>query len=59
MLVNKVVLGKRLHGCKVCQRATLISHLLFGDDALMFLRATEEKAGTVKEVLNIYERASG
>lgn len=36
-----------------------ISHLFFADDSLVFCRASEKDCRSVKEILKMYERASG
>jgi hypothetical protein len=48
-----------LHELKICRNAPGISHLLFADDALLFLEATEEQANRVHDALRIYERSTG
>ena len=44
---------------KICRQAPSVSHLLFADDTLLFFKAEEEQAIKVKEILNIYTRATG
>jgi hypothetical protein len=44
---------EELHGCR---HAPVISHLLFADDTLVFIKATEEQAVGIKKVLETYER---
>lgn len=48
-----------LHGCRVARTTPSISHLLFVDDAFLFFRATIEECVVVKEVLQVYHKASG
>ncbi|KAK9116203.1 hypothetical protein Sjap_015150 [Stephania japonica] len=36
-----------------------VSHLLFADDNIFFLGATSEDRRNLKDILSIYERASG
>lgn len=49
----------RLHRSSICRRAPSVSHLLFKDDSLLFYKATREECTTLKQALNLYERASG
>lgn len=37
----------------------ITTHLFFEDDSLLFMKATEEAAGKIKEVLHWYETTSG
>ncbi|CAJ2636477.1 unnamed protein product [Trifolium pratense] len=48
-----------LHGIKVCRRAPIISHLLFADDCFLFFKATVNEAIVLKNILSVYEAASG
>ena len=44
---------------KVCQRAPSVSHLLFADDSLILIRATEGDAKQLQDILDLYECCSG
>ncbi|XP_065879470.1 receptor like protein 29-like [Euphorbia lathyris] len=48
-----------IHGSRVCRRAPAVSHLLFADDAFLFVRANIGECRELKRLLNIYEEASG
>jgi hypothetical protein len=48
-----------LEGIMVGPSASMVSHLLFTNDSLLFFTATRESAEEVKEVLHLYCRASG
>lgn len=48
-----------LHGVSITNGAPHISHLLFADDYYIFFRVDATEAGVVKNVLSMYERASG
>jgi N-dimethylarginine dimethylaminohydrolase len=48
-----------LSGIKVVSSAPTVSHLLFADDSLLFLRANRESVEEIKDVLGLYYRASG
>ncbi|KAL5826781.1 hypothetical protein ACOSQ3_018622 [Xanthoceras sorbifolium] len=49
----------QLQGIKVASSAPSVSHLLFADDSLIFSRVTVEDCSHLKEILKIYEQASG
>jgi hypothetical protein len=44
---------------KVCPRALGVSHLLFADDTLLFLKAEEREAESTSKIIDTYARASG
>ncbi|KAL9665680.1 hypothetical protein QQ045_021101 [Rhodiola kirilowii] len=46
-------------GIKICRRAPVITHLLFANDSLLFLRLTHDSINCVRNLLNIYEKTSG
>lgn len=48
-----------IHGIKICRRAPIVSHLLFADDSLLFMRAVDQEVEFVKDLLHRYELASG
>lgn len=58
-LIQRKQDSRALHGCKIANRAPIISHLFFADDCYLFLRATLDEARCIKECLNLYEIASG
>ncbi|KAL0421421.1 UNVERIFIED_CONTAM: putative mitochondrial protein [Sesamum latifolium] len=47
-----------LRGLSVCRGAPSISHLLFADDTLIFCQASHECTLAIKEVLEVYRKAS-
>ena len=58
-LLTNAELEDRLHGVKICRRAPSISHLLFADDSLLFVRTTREEVRVIMEILQLYASASG
>ncbi|CAL1392116.1 unnamed protein product [Linum trigynum] len=58
-LINKSGKEKKIHGLKICNRAPVVSHLLFADDCIIFARATVEESKKLKEVHEDYEKESG
>lgn len=43
---------------KICRGAPGISHLLFTDDSLLFIKANRDQASRIKQVLTRYEKAT-
>jgi hypothetical protein len=50
---------QNLHELRICRRASGLSHLLFADDTLLFLEASESQAEVINRVLRLYERCTG
>lgn len=48
-----------LQGIRVCQGAPSINHLLFADDSMILMKASEENSDQLRQVLNLYEVCSG
>jgi hypothetical protein len=48
-----------LHELRICRNAPGISHLLFADDTLLFLEATEDQIVLVNDALWLYEKSTG
>ncbi|KAL9690018.1 hypothetical protein QQ045_010411 [Rhodiola kirilowii] len=59
MKIEEEAAGRRLKGVRVCQGAPMITHLFFADDSTFFMKATEQNAVCLKEVLRMYEAISG
>jgi hypothetical protein len=57
MLNHAAGLG-RISGVPICRGGTRINHLLFADDSLLFGKANLEEWRHIKEILDVYERAS-
>ncbi|XP_074293887.1 uncharacterized protein LOC141621071 [Silene latifolia] len=58
-LMRRAVEVRSLHGVRVAANAPLISHLLFADDSIFFMRTNMEEAEAVNAILQRYEHASG
>lgn len=58
-MVNAAEEAGRLQGITICANAPSITHLLFADDALLFLKANQENATYLQYVLQVYEACSG
>ena len=58
-LLNEATLNDSIKGYWICQEALPISHLLFVDDSVIFCGANNEEAQAVKDLLYLYEAASG
>uniref|UniRef100_A0A453H898 Reverse transcriptase domain-containing protein n=1 Tax=Aegilops tauschii subsp. strangulata TaxID=200361 RepID=A0A453H898_AEGTS len=48
-----------IHGVKDCPAAPRVSHMLFADDSMLLLKARQEEATALHEVLALYESCSG
>ena len=48
-----------IQGIFVTRSASKVSHLLFVDDNIVFLRATIQECGELKKILRDYEKVSG
>ncbi|KAL9682461.1 hypothetical protein QQ045_014259 [Rhodiola kirilowii] len=48
-----------MKGIKICNRALIITHFLFADDFMVFLKAKPEAIRCLKETLDRYEAVSG
>ncbi|KAL6202259.1 hypothetical protein ACLB2K_025971 [Fragaria x ananassa] len=47
------------HGLRVCEGAPTISNLFFADDSLLYARAFLQDCALVRQILKVYEEASG
>ncbi|KAL9679339.1 hypothetical protein QQ045_017197 [Rhodiola kirilowii] len=58
-LLNKYKGLGLIEGIKICRRAPAVSHLLFVDDSLLFLRVTQSSISWIKTILSIYGTVTG
>ncbi|XP_074267234.1 uncharacterized protein LOC141590552 [Silene latifolia] len=58
-MLRRAVEYQALHGIRVTAAASAISHLLFADDSIFFVRATIQEADVVNDILRRYEATSG
>jgi hypothetical protein len=58
-LLNQAEENGNLQGIKVCPGAPSFNHLLFADDSMVLLNATEQCAQHLQRILNLYENCSG
>jgi len=52
-LVRKAEARGDINGVKICNRAPIISHLLFTDDCFLFFRANTNQAEKMKHILEV------
>jgi len=57
-LLNAAESEGRLQGISICANAPSITHLLFTDDSLLLMKANEENARHLRQVLHLYEVCS-
>ena len=58
-LLHHAQLEGALSGVKMCQAMPSISDLFFDDGSVIFLKAKQEEAAALKQVLELYENCSG
>ena len=58
-LLNKAANHNDIHGIQMGKEGPILTHLLFADDSLIFLKATLEEVATLKGILHTYELAFG
>ncbi|KAL9683157.1 hypothetical protein QQ045_014973 [Rhodiola kirilowii] len=51
--------ANELRGIKICRDAPEVTHFLFADDSIIFLRASTTDATNLKKILTLYEDISG
>lgn len=58
-LIHEAERSQHLNGISICRGAPKISHLFFANDSLFFCNANGNECCKLKEILKIYESASG
>ena len=58
-LINDVARNNQLNGISIYRGAPKVSHLFFADDSLLFCKANSNERNKLKEILGLYESASG
>lgn len=58
-LIRKAELSGDIHGIRICRKAPTISPLLFVYDSFLFMLAIEREFVAMKNILSVYEQASG
>ncbi|CAM8957099.1 unnamed protein product [Rhodiola kirilowii] len=57
--LNLAVIRNRLSGVQICKKAPVVSHLLFADDSIFFIKAGAAEALSLKNIFRQYEGVSG
>lgn len=58
-MLNEVEVNGKVRGIKICRNAPSVSHLLFANDSLVLMEASEGAAQEVNRILSTYEQCSG
>ena len=58
-LIHQYEERKLIHGIRICNKAPIVSHMLFADDSYVYCKADTNEADKVLELLKVYEDASG
>jgi hypothetical protein len=58
-LLHDAEINRRISGVKICLTAPALTHLFFADDLVLLIKADEEEALALREVLDLYENCSG
>lgn len=51
--------SSQINGCRICNSAPAVTHLLFADNNFLFFKANGIEARAIKNLLNDYEDWSG
>jgi hypothetical protein len=58
-LLNRAEVEGELEGVRICDGPPSFNHLLFADDSLVLIKATQESATSLHNMLQLYEDCSG
>jgi hypothetical protein len=58
-LLNAAKEEGKLQGITICANAPSITHFLFVDDSLLFLKVDEDNVNYLQHILHLYEECSG
>ena len=58
-LINDAARNNQLNDISICRGAPKASHFFFTDDNLLFCKANSNEGNKLKEILGLYESASG
>jgi hypothetical protein len=58
-LISRAEATGDLTGIAICRGTPRVTHLLFADDCFLFFKACDRQAQTMKNILSLYEAASG
>lgn len=56
MLITNVVNEGRIIGMKLARIALMVSHMLFADDSMIFIKAIKDDVDIVTEILELYAK---
>lgn len=59
VLIQEYERRNNLTGIQIARRAPRLTHMFFADDTYIFCKANEKEADHIKDLLQIFERASG
>uniref|UniRef100_A0A0A9E3E3 Reverse transcriptase domain-containing protein n=1 Tax=Arundo donax TaxID=35708 RepID=A0A0A9E3E3_ARUDO len=58
-LLHHAEASNMIQGIQICQGAPSVSHLLFADNSLILMKASEANAEQLQSILDLYESSSG
>ena len=58
-LIRKAERDQKIHGVAICRGGPRLSHLFFANDGILFYNATKEESKVTRDLLLLYENASG
>jgi len=58
-LIRKAEVKGEINGVKICNNASIISHLSFASDCFLFFRVNVDQTSKMQAILSTYKRAHG